>query len=245
MNMKDIGLDLVITDGLASITDPTTSEEEFKKACHPLKTDRCPSIPQLEKIAAGRGAIMQRFHANKCAYCRKSVAMFREMLEIKPWPAQACEALQQAWQAAKEGMADISRSPAYAGGPGERVASETWRRVDAVILQPDLSVRESASMDLCKLDFVEANVLMTVRLKGPIQDVGSDGLLELAVVADLRIFGPYTIKVGEEAKLLLCLFQDEVSQWEKQISVSSTLPFQFVLRSFSTEVTEEKETGGI
>lgn len=55
---------------------------------HRLKTAKCPTIPEFERLAKlpiANWSVMQFLHVKGCPYCQLSLKLFRQHLGIKPW----------------------------------------------------------------------------------------------------------------------------------------------------------------
>jgi len=214
----------------------TTSEEIFKRACHKLMTAQCPSIPKLEQVARGRGTLTERVHKNLCPYCQRSIVVFRETLHLTPLPKRLFEAAQQAFSKIRERavrevlLAGGNSKTVFAGGRIQGTRAE-FRCADAVILLPDLTT-QPAKVELRKLDFVERDLWMTLRLPEPIKDFTADSGFELLVMSDAEVFGPFTLPAlatGQEEEIMLQLPPRLAQGWEQQLKLSPDLPFELIL----------------
>jgi len=221
--------DFVIAEGFARAAKPTTDEREYRAACHPLKTDRCPSIPQLEKIATGRGTLPQTLHANTCAYCRKSLERFREMLGIKPW-----------WQTLQETAQQFAQS-LFQFEPLYLADTHGERSVQAKVVF-DLT-SDPTTINVRDFEFVPGGIWLPVQWQPLMEEIGRSPI-ELTVVGgnEEQIFGPYLLPglgAGERQELLVVLPQAVENEWKERIEKTRTLPFNFILRP--CVVAEERE----
>lgn len=211
-------------------TAPTASARAFAQAAHRLLTMECPSIPRLEAIAHGHDTLEELVHRNSCGYCQKSITLFRETSDLKPWPDALFEVALQAVHNLRE-LAAGSPQTVFAGGqkdPGTR-ADFYW--VDTLIVRPDLSW-EPVRVELRKLDFIQHRDLwMILRLPEPVKEFRDDDRFELLVMSDVQAFGPFTLPslpTGDEEEIMLQLPQPLAEEWEEQMKASATLPFQFI-----------------
>jgi hypothetical protein len=199
---------------------PTTSVSEFKRACHPLMTDRCPNIPILEKIARGHSRVWQWMHTKTCAYCMKWIFEFRKLLGQKPW-----------WEELQDSIAGSIRE--FSGMV--EAATSTGPRVKAKVLLPDATLK-IVMVNLTQCRFSGPNKLwLLIDLEQPLAEIGNSPLELNVLVANREdVFGPYVLtdlNRGQKERLLLFLPSDLEEEWRKQsIETSRTVPFQFVLR---------------
>jgi hypothetical protein len=74
--------------------------ERVASAEHRLKTPDCPTIPELEQMAANAAQwnLKQWLHTNNCPYCQLTIKLFREEMGIKPrwerWREKAAQAFE-------------------------------------------------------------------------------------------------------------------------------------------------------
>jgi hypothetical protein len=218
-------------------TAPTASRKAFAQAAHRLLTTECPSIPRLEAIAHDHGTLAELVHKNSCGYCQKSITLFREMSDLKPWPDALFEVALQAVHNLRELAARtfdlVAGSPqtVFAGGQKEPGTRAEFYCVDTLIVRPDLSW-QPARAELRKLDFIQHRDLwMILRLQEPVKEFRDDDRFELLVMSDVQAFGPFTLPslpAGDEEEIMLQVPHSLAQEWEEQMKASATLPFQFI-----------------
>jgi hypothetical protein len=215
--------------------EPTASTKAFAQAAHRLLTRECPSIPRLEAIAQGHGSLSESMHKNFCGYCQTSVARFREIYDLKPWPDALFETALRAVHKLRE-VASLTFDFAAGNPPtvfaaGQKETRAEFYCVDTLIVRPDLSW-QPARVELRKLDFIQHRDLwMILRLQEPVKEFRVDDRFELLVMSDVQSFGPFTLPslpTGDKEAIMLQLPQPLAEEWEEQIRASAKLPFQFI-----------------
>ena len=212
--------------------------EQAAPVAHPLQSEDCPPLPELERLAA-RGARWNRAqlqHQNACPYCQLARKLFRQEMRINPWWDELPDLAQRAFDKLDilaESMAAANAATVFAAGVDEPV-NLTRRTVAAVYAPAHQPLRESAvtvqtarfTPDRCLRLMVKLKEPHSIRLPEPV---------ELTVVATpsrqpLDAFLLPAFAAGQSADLKLWLPPEYRSAWQ-QIESMPELPFRFILRT--------------
>lgn len=218
---------------------------EFEPARHPLQTDKCPSIPQYERLARRLDWNLERLrHVNGCSYCQLNLQIFRQELDIKPlW-----ETLQAAWQRACEGLRQsLVQFPLEAAGDNS---------IRSICLVPARMISDSQGvaetfLELMTLRFVARDQALRLRLRmAQPAELEVATPLELTVVAhaESRPVGSFLLPdlmLGREEEFKMRLPEDLLEAWcgieqaaAKRCAegLAPDLPFRFVLQPASGQL---------
>lgn len=213
---------------------------------HPLHTDDCPSLPELERLVAGgaRWHSAQLQHQSACPYCQLACMLFRQEMHINPWWDELRDLAQRAFDKLDQlGKSIAAANAEIVFAAGADISQNEIRRTVAAVYAPiheplcEVSVAVQTARftpDCCLRLLVKLKEPQVVRLPEPV---------ELTIVAapnqqPLDAFLLPEFAAGQAADLKLWLPAEYRNAWQ-QLDAMPELPFQFILRTPSESVAEE------
>lgn len=199
---------------------------------HPLKTDKCPSIPEFERLAARQAKWnpMLLLHVNRCSYCQLTLELFRQELGIKPWWEERRETAKKAIQLL---LLATARPVAHSKGQNEVLTSLPALYAVPVAIVNDRI--EDGVLDVMSVDFALDQCLrLRVRMREP-QFSDADMPVELTMVTypegePLRSFLLPEL-IGENEQRLKTSLPPRLREAWNDLRSRNELPFRFILRS--------------
>lgn len=217
--------------------------ERAEGAEHRLKTDRCPTMPELERLAKLPEAgwnLKQLLHTKVCPYCQLSVKQFRRVLGNRPWWEQWGERA-QLLLALLQGLS----IPQYAHAEGEKKFKTSLPSLCTVPAVVVYSNEESkADVEIVEAEATPDECMrLTIRMK---QIGGKEGQLfnagqmpvELTLVAHETseplgsLLLPELINVAKEnfKVQLPRIWHERLKAWRDRQNPVEEFPLRFVLR---------------
>lgn len=204
---------------------------EIESAEHPLKTEDCPTIPELEQVVSRNAWNLKRLlHTNTCPYCQLTIKLFREEMDIKPWWAEWRERAERAYDSL---LGANQKKAAWADAAGGKE------------LVPALLLREGSEPKLVAVEVLVARFTsdqcgrLRLKLEEELPGVPSGTPIEMVIITypegqPLGGFLLPTLNYGGEERLKVWLPPEARGAWRKlneQIAEPKReMPFRLLLR---------------